>query len=99
MESSMNANVQFAYWAEDSDGVTWELTVRAEVARAIPEVTDRLPELCHPGAGREIINIEVLDDNLRLMTTTQVYARFVDGTYADIVREVKSSRVDFPDHD
>jgi hypothetical protein len=93
----MQANVHFKYWAVDADETEWELSVRAEVAPAIPEVTDRLPELCHPGAGREIIDVEVLDENLRPMTLTQVDARFGAGTYADIIREVKSSRLESDD--
>jgi hypothetical protein len=97
METTMRANVRFAYWAETTDETTVELTVRAEVAPAIDAVTDRLPELCHPGAGREIIDVEVLDENLRPMTLTQVDARFGAGTYADIIREVKSSRLESDD--
>jgi len=90
----MRTNVRFKYWAVDADETEWELTVRAEVAPEIPAVTDRRPELCHPGAGCELIEVEVLDENRRAMTITQVDARFGAGTYADIIREVKSSRIE-----
>ena len=94
----MNANVRFAYWAEDSDGVTWELTVRADVRPGTPGVTDRRPEHCHEGEPTEMLDVEVLDEHLRPLTVTQIEQRFAAGTYADIVREVKLSRVELPDH-
>lgn len=94
----MLANVRFAYWAEDSDGVTWELTVRAEVRPGTPAATDRRPEHCHEGEPTEVLDVEVLDENLRPLTVTQIQQRFAAGTYADIVRELKLSRPETPDH-
>ena len=94
----MRANVRFAYWAEDNDGVTWELTVRAEVRPGTPAVTDRRPEQCREGEPAEVLDVEVLDENLVPLTVTQIEQRFAAGTYADIVREVKLSRVELPDH-
>ena len=44
------------------------------------------------------VAVEVLDENLRPLTVTQIEQRFAAGTYADIVREVKLSRVELPDH-
>ena len=93
----MNANVRFRYWAEDNDGVTWELTVRAEVCPGTPAVTDRRPEHCHEGEPAEVLDVEVLDENLRPLTITQIEQRFAAGTYEDIVREVKASPVERPD--
>ena len=90
----MQANVRFKYWAVDVDETEWELTVRAEVAPEIPAVTDCRPELCHPGAGCELVDVAVLDENLRPLTLTQIDVRFGVGTYADIIREVKSSRIE-----
>lgn len=94
----MNANVRFAYWAEDNDGLTWELYVRAEVCPGTPAVTDRRPEHCREREPAEVLDVEVLDGHLRPLTVTQIEQRFVAGTYADIVREVKLSRVELPDH-
>ena len=93
----MRANVRFAYWAETTDETTVELTVRAEVRPGTPAVTDRRPEHCHEGEPAEVLDVEVLDENLRPMTLTQVDARFGAGTYADIIREVKSSRLESDD--
>lgn len=94
----MRANVRFAYWAEDNDGVTWELTVRAEVRPGNRAVTDRRPEYCHEGEPAEVLDVEVLDENLVPLTVTQIEQRFAANTYADIVREVKASRPELPDH-
>ena len=93
----MRANVQFAYWAEDNDGVTWELTVRAEVVPGTPAVTNRRPEHCYPAEPAELVDIEVLDENLRPLTEEQVGARFERGTWERILREVLESRVELPD--
>jgi len=93
----MEANVRFAYWAEDHDGVTWELTVRAHVDPGTPAVTDRRPEHCHEGEPAEVLDVEVLDEHLRPLTVTQIEQRFAAATYEDIVREVRESRVELPD--
>lgn len=93
----MEANVRFAYWAEDADGVTWELTVRAEVISGTRPVINRRPEDCDPGSPAELLDIEVLDDQLRPLTVTQIVTRFRAGTYSDIVREALASDVEMPD--
>jgi len=93
----MRANVRFVYWAEDNDGVTWELTVRAEVVPGTPAVTNRRPEHCYPAEPAELVDVEVLDENLRPLTEEQIQQRFAAGTYEDIVREVRESRVELPD--
>ena len=93
----MRANVRFAYWAEDANGVTWELTVRAEVIPGTRPVIDRRPEDCDPGTPAEVLDIEVLDDQLRPLTITQIVARFRPDTYEDIVREARISDVELPD--
>ena len=93
----MQANVRFKYWAVDADDVEWELSVRAEVDPGTPAVTDRRPEHCHEGEPAEVLDVEVLDENLCPLTVTQIDARFGAGTYADIVREVKSSRLESDD--
>jgi hypothetical protein len=97
METTMRANVRFRYWAEDRDGVTWELSVRAEVRPGTPAVTDRRPEHCHEGEPAEVLDVEVLDESLRPLTVTQIEQRFAADTYEDIVREVLESRVELPD--
>jgi hypothetical protein len=97
METTMRANVRFAYWAEDRDGVTWELSVRAEVRPGIPAVTDRRPEHCHEGEPAEVLDVEVLDESLRPLTVTQIEQRFAADTYGNIIREVLRSRVELPD--
>ena len=93
----MEANVQFAYWAETADETTVELTVRAEVDPGVEAVTDRRPEHCHEGESASVVDVEVLDENLRPLTEEQITARFGAGTYADIVREVLASRLQRPD--
>ena len=93
----MRANVRFAYWAEDADGVTWELTVRAVVDPGTRPVINRRPEDCDPGSPAEVLDIEVLDDELRPMTVTQIVARFGASTYEHIVREARISDVELPD--
>ena len=94
----MEANVQFAYWAETADEQdTVELTVRAQVDPGTPAVTDRRPEHCHEGEPAEVLDVEVLDEHLRPLTVTQIEQRFGAGTYANIVREVRESRVELPD--
>ena len=94
----MEANVRFAYWAETADEQgTVELTVRAQVDPGTPAVTDRRPEHCHEGEPAEVLDVEVLDEHLRPLTVTQIEQRFVAGTYKDIVREVRESRVELPD--
>jgi hypothetical protein len=94
----MEANVRFAYWAETADEQdTVELTVRAQVYPGTPAVTDRRPEHCHEGEPAEVLDVEVLDENLRPLTITQIEQRFAAGTYEDIVREVRESRVELPD--
>lgn len=95
----MNENVRFAYWAETADEQhTVELTVRAQVDPGTPAITDRRPEHCHEGEPAEVLDVEVLDQNLRPLTVTQIEQRFAAGTYADIVREVGLSRPETPDH-
>ena len=94
----MNANVRFTYWAETADEQdTVELTVRAQVDPGTPAVTDRRPEHCHEGEPADVLDVEVLDENLRPLTITQIGERFTAGTYEDIVREVKASPVERPD--
>jgi hypothetical protein len=98
METTMRANVRFRYWAETADEQdTVELTVRAEVDPGIPAVTDRRPEHCHEGEPSEVLDVEVLDENLRPLTITQISERFAAGTYGNIIREVLRSRVELPD--
>jgi hypothetical protein len=97
METPMEANVRFRYWAETADENTVELTVRAEVDPGVEPVTDRRPEHCHEGEPASVVDVEVLDEHLRPLTLTQIDARFGAGTYADIVREVFESRVELPD--
>ena len=94
----MEANVRFAYWAETADEQhTVELTVRAQVDPGVEPVTDRRPEHCHEGEPASVVDVEVLDEHLRPLTLTQIDARFGAGIYADIVREVRESRVELPD--
>ena len=93
----MRANVRFRYWVETADETTVELTVRAEVDPGTPAVTDRRPEHCHEGEPAEVLDVEVLDENLRPLTLTQIDERFGAGTYADIVREVLESKRERPD--
>ena len=94
----MNANVRFAYWAETADEQhTVELTVRAQVNPGTPAVTDRRPEHCHEGEPADVLDVEVLDENLLLLTEQQVDARFARGTWERILREVLESRVELPD--
>jgi hypothetical protein len=98
METTMQANVRFAYWAETADEQdTVELTVRAQVEPGIPAVTDRRPEHCHEGEPAEVLDVEVLDENLQPLTITQIGERFAGGTYGNIIREVLRSRVELPD--
>ena len=94
----MNANVQFAYWAETADEQdTVELTVRAQVDPGTPAVTDRRPEHCHEGEPASVVDVEVLDEHLRPLTIAQIGERFIVGTYGHIIREVLRSRVELPD--
>ena len=93
----MRANVRFAYWAEDADGVTWELTVRAEVIPGTRPVINRRPEDCDPGSPAEVLSIQVFGEHSRRLTEEQVDARFGAGTWADIVREALASDVEMPD--
>ena len=93
----MQANVRFRYWAETADETTVELTVRAQVDPGTPAVTDRRPEHCHEGEPASVVDVEVLDENLRPLTEEQVGARFGAGTYADIVCEVLASKLERPD--
>jgi hypothetical protein len=97
METPMEANVRFAYWAETADENTVELTVRAEVDPGVEPVTDRRPEHCHEGEPASVVDVEVLDEHLRPLTVTQIEQRFAAGTYADIVREVLASQLERPD--
>ncbi len=93
----MQANVRFRYWVETADETTVELTVRAEVDPGIEPVTDRRPEHCHEGEPASVVDVDVLDENLRPLTEEQVTARFGASTWADIVREVLASRLERPD--
>ena len=81
MESTMEANVRFRYWAETADEQhTVELTVRAQVDPGTPAVTDRRPEHCHEGEPADVLDVAVLDEDGTGGRGLQVFRqRFRDG--------------------